>query len=297
MIEREKVLSPSEFVLRDSYESRHLFRRDIAAIDFARVYFLDGANRLRLWHFIYPWQTWVNIGFRALTLASHAIFAARGVLVRYLGMTTIGDGVGGSVRNIWNQCVPRGHIVNRAFRCWRLSTCYCSVFFFSSFLFPFFLLYLSSVNAREIQENPRKIALSLTRKTKVSEKKGMKSARGEIVVYKQTTIFCSLIGVSTFWELYCIIKITKYSLYMYNNCFFGWRDERDNFNCNNYLVILIKKLQKGMKSEKTKEKNLRNYSIWRETELFAYYFYKKVYEKMGVVIIYKPSDEFSIFFC
>lgn len=96
MIEGEKALSPSEFVLRDSYESRHLFRRDIAAIDFARVYFLDmvpidcvcGISYIR------GKPTWVNIGFRALTLASHAIFAARGVLVRYHGMTTIGDGIG-----------------------------------------------------------------------------------------------------------------------------------------------------------------------------------------------------------
>lgn len=36
-----------------------------------------------------------------------------------------------------------------------------------------------------------------------------------------------------------------------NNCFFDWRDERDNFNCNNYLVILVKKL-KRMKSERKK---------------------------------------------
>lgn len=57
MIKGGKVLSPSEFVLRNSYESRHLSRRDIAAIDFARVYFPDGADRLRLWHFIYPWQS------------------------------------------------------------------------------------------------------------------------------------------------------------------------------------------------------------------------------------------------
>lgn len=82
--------------------------------------------------------TRVNIGFRALTLASY----------RYLRGEKCSRAISwhdhgrrwcrrGSVRNIRNQCVPRGHIVNRAFRCWRPSTCYCSVFFPSSFLFSF----------------------------------------------------------------------------------------------------------------------------------------------------------------
>lgn len=77
--------------------------------------------------------------------------------------------VGGSVRNIWNQCVPRGHIVNRAFRCWRLSSCSTTI---ASFLLLLLLRTVSFFRWRVwIRRNPRKIALSLTRKTKVLERK------------------------------------------------------------------------------------------------------------------------------
>jgi len=139
-IDRTGKVFPWNLVrLKNSCEFRHLFHRDIDAIDFARVY-SRWCRTTTSAAFHISAKVTINVGFRALMLTSHANLAARGLLARYRP-TTLGGGVGGSARNIWNQCVPRGHIVNRALRCWRLSTWYYSVP-----SLPLFLLSLRSAS-------------------------------------------------------------------------------------------------------------------------------------------------------
>lgn len=157
---------------KNSCESRHLFHSDIDAIDFPRVYSRWCRTTASAAFHIFAEVT-VNVGFSEHSCSQATPSSRREVFSRDIDMTMVGGGVGESARNIWNQCVPRGHIVNRALRCWRLSTCYYSVPPLSLFyFFCLLVLCLSSIAAREIQGNPREIALSLTRETKVSRKEG-----------------------------------------------------------------------------------------------------------------------------
>lgn len=236
MIKGGKVLSPSEFVLRNFYHSnlticsiaissRSISLEFIFSMVPIVVDYVCGISYIR------GKPTRVNIGFWALTLASHAIFAAERcsrAISRHdhsrRRCKRIGEKHLKSVCSSGTHrksCVP----LLASFHMLPLSLFPLPPPLLFSTLFRFFLLYLSSVSACEIQENPRKIALSLTCETKVSEKKGMKSARGEIVVHKRTTTFCSLIGVLTFESFIalctfiCIILILRLA-----------RRKRDNFS-------------------------------------------------------------------
>lgn len=105
------------------------------------------------------------------------------------------------------------------FRRWRLSTCYHSLSLSFSLILspPSLVVPLFGVGARELQRNPREIALSLIREIKVPRKKNKKKKKrkereekaGETLAasyFWRTRASChfySLIGVSTFPEFYC----------------------------------------------------------------------------------------------
>lgn len=107
----------------------------------------------------------VNIGFRTLVLASRTILAAKSVPVRYRHdhgrrrrrCRRIGE------KHLKSVCSPGTHRKS----CVPL----LAPFHMLHPLSRFFLLCLSFVGACEIRRNPRKIVLSLTCETKVSERK------------------------------------------------------------------------------------------------------------------------------
>lgn len=202
-----KVSFPLLVRLQNSCESRHLFHRDIDAIDFARVYSRWSRPTASVAFHI------SIVSHRGLTSASEhscpqaALSSRRKVFPYDIAMTTVGGDEGRRIgeKHLKSVCSSGTH---RKLCVPLLALFHMLLPYPLSCTFHFFLLFLSSIGAYEIRRNPRKIALSLTRKTKVSErkKKNRKSSRRSLSTQTDCHL-CSLIRVSTFFEIFIILYI------------------------------------------------------------------------------------------
>lgn len=205
---KEQKYRSHEFLFcpKNSCESRHLFHRDIDAIDFPRVY-SRWCRTTASAAFHISAEVTVNVGFQALMLTSHAILAARSLFARYRldhgkrRCRRIGEKhlksvcSSGTHRKSYAPLLAPFHMLLR-----------CPSLSFSYFCLP--LLCFSSIAAREIQENPREIALSLTRETKVSRKEGRAFEYSRRGISLDTQVNCYLLffnwSIDILKALYCI---------------------------------------------------------------------------------------------